>query len=71
MFSFPEGWRSNLDWIAWLQLAGEPGAFAYVPRALVHRTLHADAATTRELGIARAKIVSFSGACGRHRLPWV
>jgi glycosyltransferase involved in cell wall biosynthesis len=52
-FTFPGGWKSNLDWIAWLQLAGEPGAFAYVPRPLVHRTLHENAATTRQLADRR------------------
>jgi glycosyltransferase involved in cell wall biosynthesis len=48
-FRFPDGWRSNLDWRAWCTLAEEPGAFVYVSRRLVHRTLHADAATTRAL----------------------
>jgi len=48
-FRFPDGWRSNLDWRAWCTLAEEPGAFVYIPRRLVHRTLHADAATTRAL----------------------
>jgi glycosyltransferase involved in cell wall biosynthesis len=48
-FRFPDGWRSNLDWRAWCTLAGEPGAFVYIPRRLVHRTLHTDAATTRAL----------------------
>ena len=48
-FRFADGWKSNLDWSAWLTLAREPGAFVYVRQALVHRTLHADAATTRDL----------------------
>ena len=48
-FRFPNGWKSNLDWRAWLTLAEQPGAFVYVPRDLVHRTLHIDAATTRGL----------------------
>jgi hypothetical protein len=48
-FRFPDGWRSNLDWRAWCTLAEAPGAFVYVPRPLVHRTLHPDAATTRGL----------------------
>ena len=48
-FGFPDGWRSNLDWSAWLALADQPGAFVYVPHPLVHRTLHANAATTRDL----------------------
>jgi glycosyltransferase involved in cell wall biosynthesis len=48
-FRFPGGWQSNLDWRAWCTLAEEPGAFVYIPRRLVHRTLHTDAATTRAL----------------------
>jgi hypothetical protein len=48
-FVFPDGWASNLDWKAWLDLASKPGAFVYVHEALVQRTLHADAATTRHL----------------------
>jgi hypothetical protein len=53
-FSFEAGWRSNLDWRAWITLAKRPGAFVYVARPLVHRTLHRHAATTRELE-ARAR----------------
>jgi len=48
-FSFPEGWKSNLDWQAWLSLAKCAGRFVYVPVPLVNRTLHADATTTRIL----------------------
>jgi len=48
-FRFPDGWKSNLDWSAWLSLAEAPGAFVRVPRPLVHRTLHPQAATTRSL----------------------
>ena len=48
-FRFPEGWKSNLDWSAWVSLARLPGAFVRVPRPLVHRTLHPDAATTQSL----------------------
>ena len=52
-FRFPEGWKSNLDWRAWVMLARMDGAFVRVPRPLVHRTLHQDAATTQSL-VARA-----------------
>jgi hypothetical protein len=48
-FIFPDGWKSNLDWQAWFTLAGQPGAFVHVARCLVHRTLHADAETSRAL----------------------
>lgn len=48
-FRFPDGWKSNLDWSAWVALARAPGAFVCVPRPLVHRTLHRGAATTQAL----------------------
>jgi glycosyltransferase involved in cell wall biosynthesis len=48
-FRFPEGWKSNLDWSAWVSLAKIPGAFVRVPQPLVHRTLHSAAATTQSL----------------------
>jgi hypothetical protein len=48
-FRFPGGWKSNLDWSAWYALAQQPGAFVYVARTLVHRTMHLDAETTRAL----------------------
>ncbi len=53
-FTFPQGWKSNLDWRAWLDLARRPGAFVYLREPLVQRVLHAEAATTRELA-ARAE----------------
>ena len=46
---FPDGWKSNLDWSAWFALAQQPGAFVYVARRLVHRTMHLNAETTRAL----------------------
>lgn len=62
-FQFREGWRINLDWIAWLELASQPGTFGYVRRPLVHRTLHKDGATklgltdrTREDGLVLAML---------------
>jgi len=48
-FRFPDGWKSNLDWSAWYELAQRPGAFVYVARRLVHRTMHAGAETTNAL----------------------
>ena len=48
-FRFPDGWKSNLDWSARYQSAERPGAFVYVNRRLVHRTMHLGAATTRAL----------------------
>lgn len=52
-FTFQEGWCSNLDWAAWLDLAGMPGAFVYVRQRLVLRRVHAGAATVAYLA-ARA-----------------
>ena len=43
--TFSEQMKSNLDWLAWLDLARRPGAFAYVRDPLVHRTIHREAAT--------------------------
>jgi glycosyltransferase involved in cell wall biosynthesis len=43
--TFSEQMKSNLDWVAWLELARRPGAFAYVRETLVHRTIHREAAT--------------------------
>jgi hypothetical protein len=48
-FRFPEGWRSNLDWRAWCDLAERRGSFVYLASRLVHRTMHRDAETTRAL----------------------
>ncbi len=45
-FRFSEDLQSNLDWEAWLQLAGHPGAFVYVREALVTRRIHARSETT-------------------------
>jgi glycosyltransferase involved in cell wall biosynthesis len=48
-FTFAEGWKSNLDWVAWLELAKSDGAFVYVSEPLVHRTLHKEAATSTHI----------------------
>jgi hypothetical protein len=47
--TFPEQMKSNLDWVAWLELARRPGAFGYVHDTLVHRSIHRDAATVVSL----------------------
>ena len=47
--TFSEQMKSNLDWVAWLDLARRPGAFAYVSETLVHRTIHQEAATVVSL----------------------
>jgi hypothetical protein len=45
-FRFPAGFESNLDWVAWLQLAQQPGGFVYVREQLVSKGVHAGSETT-------------------------
>jgi len=45
-FRFPGGFRTNLDWMAWLELARRPGGFVYVRESLVSKGVHAGSATT-------------------------
>ncbi len=45
-FCFPEGWRTNLDWMAWVTLARRPGGFVYVREPLVSKGIHAGSETT-------------------------
>ena len=45
-FRFPEGFQTNLDWMAWLQLAKRPGGFVYVSERLVSKGVHAGSETT-------------------------
>jgi hypothetical protein len=45
-FRFDETMRSNLDWDAWLTLAGRAGAFVYVREPLVTRRIHSASETS-------------------------
>jgi hypothetical protein len=45
-FRFPGGFRTNLDWMAWLELARRPGGFVYTRDTLVSKGVHAESATT-------------------------
>jgi glycosyltransferase involved in cell wall biosynthesis len=45
-FRFPSGFRTNLDWKAWLDLARGPGGFVYVRERLISKGIHAESATT-------------------------
>jgi glycosyltransferase involved in cell wall biosynthesis len=45
-FRFPDGFETNLDWMAWLGLARRPGGFVYVRECLVSKGVHADSETT-------------------------
>jgi hypothetical protein len=45
-FRFPGGFQSNLDWMAWIELARRPGGFVYVRENLVSKGIHAESETT-------------------------
>jgi hypothetical protein len=45
-FRFPAGFQTNLDWMAWLELARRPGGFVYVRDRLVSKGVHAGSETT-------------------------
>lgn len=45
-FRFNGGYRTNLDWDAWIRLADEPGSFVYLREPLVSKGIHADSETT-------------------------
>jgi hypothetical protein len=55
-FHFPEGWRTNLDWMAWVRLAGQPGGFVYIREPLVSKGIHSGSETTATIATqARAR----------------
>jgi hypothetical protein len=45
-FRFPGGFQTNLDWMAWLELARRPGGFVYVRERLVSKAVHLGSETT-------------------------
>jgi len=45
-FRFPQGFQTNLDWMAWLDLARRPGGFVYVRERLLSKGVHAGSETT-------------------------
>jgi glycosyltransferase involved in cell wall biosynthesis len=45
-FKFPVGFQSNLDWMAWIELARRPGGLVYVSENLVSKGVHGDSETT-------------------------
>jgi glycosyltransferase involved in cell wall biosynthesis len=45
-FRFPDGFQTNLDWMAWLMLARRSGGFVYVRQRLVSKGVHAGSETT-------------------------
>jgi glycosyltransferase involved in cell wall biosynthesis len=49
-FQFNNGFRYNLDWDAWLQLAAKSGRFIYVGKKLMGHRLHAGSETSKNIG---------------------
>lgn len=45
-FRFPDGLRTNLDWMAWVELSRRPGGFVYVRKSLVSKGIHSGSETT-------------------------
>ncbi len=45
-FQFPSGFKTNLDWQAWLGLARADGAFVYLGKRLVSKGVHDQSETT-------------------------
>jgi hypothetical protein len=45
-FQFPGGFQTNLDWMAWLELARRPGGFVYARECLVSKGVHPASETT-------------------------
>ena len=39
-FRFPQGYQTNLDWMAWLELARRRGGFVYVAERLISKGIH-------------------------------
>ena len=55
-FRFAAGFQTNLDWMAWLELARRPGGFVYVREQLVSKGVHAASETTASIASrARAR----------------
>jgi Glycosyl transferase family 2 len=48
-FRFAKGFQTNLDWLAWLELARRPGGFVYVRENLVSKGIHAASETTASI----------------------
>jgi hypothetical protein len=45
-FRFPQGFQTNLDWMAWLELAYRRGGFVYTRECLVSKGIHPNSETT-------------------------
>lgn len=46
---FDPGFRVNLDWAAWLDLCGRPGAFVWLRQVLMSHRIHADSETSQAI----------------------
>jgi hypothetical protein len=45
-FRFAQGLQTNLDWLAWVELARRAGSFVYVREPLLSKGVHPESATT-------------------------
>ena len=50
-FSFDPTYPNNLDWEAWIRLAGQPGAFVYEKAILMTHRFHQDSETSASLAV--------------------
>ncbi len=70
-FRFPAGFQTNLDWMAWLELARRPGGFVYVRERLVSKGVHEGSETTATIAnrAREREDREILTRCGRGRLP--
>lgn len=52
-FRFSPEYTCALDWLAWLDLAEQNGAFTYINKALVQHRIHPDSETTNQINNGR------------------
>ena len=48
-FQFSPEFTINMDWDAWLRMAGMEGRFVYINKMLMKHRIHSDSATTKGL----------------------
>lgn len=52
-FRFSNNYSCALDWLAWLDLAKEDGAFLYIDKKLVNHRIHPESETTNQINNGR------------------
>lgn len=48
-FKFIENMKTNMDWMAWLQLSQKKGSFVYLPKRLTYHRIHAESETSNTI----------------------